>query len=1254
MKTQIKYWITNTSVALVMMLSLSSFSAQAATYAYRNDSFSYDTPSVSAKSVTWHAGTAAQTNGAAACTSYPNGDDDFTDITFANATLPINDFDFTFADTAYTGARIYSNGMVVFGNDISGQWRTYNNTTLPNNAALPTYTTGCVGGNIVNAIIPYWTDTVAGTGVNVTGASIQYELLGTAPSRRLVISWVNVQLYGQAARYNYQVILYESPAGGLNSNFKYQYTTGSSTGSAATIGVQVSSADSTLYSFNQTFIDPIIGSAILWYPANQLIGKGAEYHFDEATWNGTAGEVIDSSGSNQNAAESGATSNVSGGKVCRAGSYPSNTSNKVMDVVATPIIPADIGSVDFWFNSKVKWNSTDAMLLDATKVANKPFFLMKSSGGVLKFSVTDSAGTVLTASSTSKNFASNTWHHVGISWSLKPGANQTLLQVFIDGVMSTSLRTTSSGSIYPLGGLDIGDNSTFNITPSGGSPNSANGLIDEMNIYATEVGVSQISADMNSTHSCASVNHFHVTHNGTAVMCDTPTVTIEAHDINHGLVALSGASLTLSTSTAHGNWSNVIGGSVNSITNNGNGSGSYVFSNESAITFGLRNPVAVAESLVIGATSGTVTTTSGAAATCVASDYTFGSTCNTPLSFSLAGFIFSSTLNGAEEELPSIISANTSATHYLRAVKAGSSTQACVAAITGASSVNMAYECNNPTSCSGSDLMSVNGGTSTVIQRNDNGAALSYTPVAMTFDANGNAPMTMAFSDVGQVKLHAQKPAGGTLTASILGSSNAFVVKPSGFTLSAISQSAAPNLVNPGAANATGSKFVKAGESFSATVTAVNSIGNATPNYGKEIAPESVALTSTLAPGLGLVNNPSLSFSTGFSAFTAGVSTGTDFSWNDVGIITLTPSVKDADYLGAGNITGTASGNVGRFYAAKFLMSSPVINNRSDLAGCVSPCGTFTYIGEPLTSSFTITAKAVDGSTTLQNYTYSATAANRFSKLDPLTSPVAGSSGPFGFGLVDSQAVRTPIPVCAAVPLSPCFTPSTSLSGIFASGIASAKVPLTVHRSNTPSAPYNLLDIAIAPQDSDGAILNAYDTDAVNVIAGVSNHLKLGRTAEKYGRLWIGNVYGKTLYNMLLPFEAQYWNGSTFIKNIDDNKTSIAKANIGLGGLHPSSFSYGLANIAAGPFTVTSGRGSITLNKPATGAGGFNLALDLGNTTTINTSAAITISPASGAGLAYLRGRWSGATYDRDPLSSVSFGLNDGGNRGQVYIRERY
>ncbi len=61
-------------------LAVASLPVQAATYAFRAETFAYDTPSASANTVTWHT-----TSNAPSCTQYPNGDDDWADVAFATS-----------------------------------------------------------------------------------------------------------------------------------------------------------------------------------------------------------------------------------------------------------------------------------------------------------------------------------------------------------------------------------------------------------------------------------------------------------------------------------------------------------------------------------------------------------------------------------------------------------------------------------------------------------------------------------------------------------------------------------------------------------------------------------------------------------------------------------------------------------------------------------------------------------------------------------------------------------------------------------------------------------------------------------------------------------------------------------------------------------------------------------------------------------------------------------------------------------------
>lgn len=1104
------------AVILVLLLVAQFFAApaEAVTYAFRNDVFAYDTPSGTAASVVWHASGATP-----GCTSFPDGDDDWADITFPAG------FTFTFGGANYTSVRAYSNGMLAFPTDVSGFHRNYSPVALPITAAPAAGPAGCASAAPSKLMVAYWVDIIAGS--TAPGAAVKYEMKTDAITgqKRFVITWDNVALYGNTAtRYSFQIVLYESSVG-VNGNFKYQYTTGSTTGTGATVGVQLTTTDYTQFAYNQNFIDTTSGTTVLWYPANQLAAKGAEYRFDEGAWTGAAGEVKDTSGNSQNANRLGAVTNVTAGKLCRGGSFTANTLNTTIDAIATPIVPASQGAMSFWYKSNNVWNTADAMLFDATTVAARPFFLMKRSTGALRLVVTDSAGTVRTAETTTGyTFAAASWQHIAVSWSLHPGTNQTVLQIFVNGALANTLtltpfRTTTSGAIATLSTLYIGDNRTSGITPSTGSPNGANGTIDEVYIYPLEISATQAAADMALTRPvCTSLDHFHIVHGGSQVSCGgaVANVTLEAHDVNHALFTLSGTTMNLSTNTAHGTWSAVT--AINPVTNTapGNvGSATYTFSNEASIVLGLSN--SIAETLNINLNSGGITELSGAAASCVASDYTFGTTCDTNLDFAQAAFRF---VDSAGNPIASQIAGTASATYYLQAVKntcttPGVCTGVCSSVFPSGTSVNigLASECKNPTACQAGQQVTfatATPATTGALATNNNGTISAttgtYTTRAVTFNAvapnpTPAVPFTVNYSDVGQINLWARYPATGV--ATMTNSSGAFVVKPGGFMLTNIKQTAAPNLVNPAAANATGTKFVKAGEAFTATVTATTSGGVTTPNFGMETTPESVKLTPSLVAGLGLTANPVIGGS--FGAFANGVVTGTAFTWGEVGIIKLTPSVADADYLGAGDTTGTTTVNVGRFYPDHF---DTVVNLA---AGVPMPCPSvltcpaayngFVYSVQPF--SLTVTAKNASSGTTL-NYA----AANSFAKATALS-------------VFDGKGSATAIPLTVGT----LGVPSISA---FASGALTDATEKFIF-TTTPTLPTDIY-------------LRAIDTDGVSSLQAVPVNSVEGGAKVVSGRVKIPNAHGSELLQLPMSATVQYYNGAAWLTSNTDNLTSLTLA----------------------------------------------------------------------------------------------------------------
>ncbi|MCE5198224.1 lectin like domain-containing protein [bacterium] len=129
-------------------------------------------------------------------------------------------FAFTFFGKAYSRIYVSSNGLITFGT--SG-------VTSPYNANMPyAYAPNAT-------ICPYWDDLNPGA-----GGSVYIGLVGTAPSRKLVVSWVGVpHRSSTAAKFTFQAILSE---GSNDITFQYLEVAASSTyyggGRSATIGIE--------------------------------------------------------------------------------------------------------------------------------------------------------------------------------------------------------------------------------------------------------------------------------------------------------------------------------------------------------------------------------------------------------------------------------------------------------------------------------------------------------------------------------------------------------------------------------------------------------------------------------------------------------------------------------------------------------------------------------------------------------------------------------------------------------------------------------------------------------------------------------------------------------------------------------------------------------------------------------------------------------------------------------------------------------
>lgn len=947
----------------------------------------------------------------------------------------------------------------------------------------------------------------------------------------------------------------------------------------------------------------------------------AYYAMDESAW--AAGTtVLDSSGNDRHATKLGTSaptgyppSSPPGGAIpgnpgtCGAGSFLATGTPGVNTNIDVNSI-GNAGTIAFWYNSNTVWNDgNDRTLFDASADlgngnADRHFYLVKNNNGALRFAIEDGADNDSTATTGNNAFAAGTWHHIAVTWDLP---NDRLV-VYLDGGVAATSTTNVNGTLGNATGLYLGEARPGAIagTPADYTANSANGFMDEVRIYNGAVGASGIVAIRNLTHLCAPiVDHYELSVPASSITCMATPVTVTACANNSSpctspTTTIGGETAALSTTAG--------ALAASPVTFNASGVASTTLSYP-----GAPNGTSVSVTL-----SGETSTATNPRKCCQGGTCVVANSCST--TFNTAGFVISATAGGPVATIPTQTAGSTSASFYLRAIRTGTTTQACEAALTGASSVDFAYECNNPTSCFAANLLSLNPGVSTVISRNNNGSVGAYTSVNMTFDANGNAPFSFNYGDVGLVTLHARKAAGGSLLSTLSGASNPFVVKPAGFVVSGIQQTAAPNTGNPGAATAADPKFVKAGESFSATVTAVAAGGATTPSYGREVSPEGVRLSTTLvAPAGGA--NPALGNLTGFGSFTNGVATGSSFNWSEVGIIRLTPTVGDGDYLGAGDVIGTTTGNIGRFYPNHFELSGGTLTNRAASA-CV-PASTFTYMSEGLQLAFTLTAKNAANGTT-QNYD----STNGFAKFD---GTVAAN---FAVG-----AINLP-----GTPLSARVTTGSS-SGTWSSGTGAFTVNAGILRSAAPDGPFSNTNFGVAPIDGDGVAISTYNLD---VDANATNDRALvGVTSIRYGRFDMRNAYGSELLGLYIPAVAQYFSGGGFVTNYNDACTQIPVPTAGptglifAGALSPKNqLSAGETNATLGgisaPSSATLQNGNARLRLSAPGSGNFGY-LDV----------MLTVP-------SYLQFEWRGALdYTDNPIARARFGLHRNPSEF-IYLREAY
>jgi hypothetical protein len=976
-----------------------------------------------------------------------------------------------------------------------------------------------------------------------------------------------------------------------------------------------------------------IGQMIALAPAT-VPGPVLRWRFDESGWNGTAGEVKDWSGNNLHgyAAGTGTTAtttaaNNGGPAFCRSGLFAS-ASSQFVEIPSTGLLNiTDRLTITAWVRP-YNWPGAGLMTI-ASKDSNYEFHITTT--GQVNWWWTAGANAITTGAGV---VPVNAWTHVAIVYTR--GAQE----VFINGVLSANNWTNPDRN--PL----VTNASPFHAGDDQGALGRYwNGQLDEVRIYNYAMSAADVLAVRNEVPApTCPLDNFAVVPTGgaSASTCLAKAFTITARDVNNNTYGSYAGTINIGTSTARGDWANGDGAGPfnNGVANDGAATYTFVApADASDVVLNLTNQSQ--DDLVVSVSDAGFPWITGSSAT---------------VNFRDNAFIFSedlaSKIAGADVAVAGRPHDMRATYIYKDGVTANCGT---LTSYTGAKTIKawIARAGTDP----GGAAPQIN---ATALPN----AAPGANNLNITFAA-GIANFNLATTDVGKYALNFRDDAPGVANTAVSGSSGNLTVRPFTIGVSGIKQGATNN---PGANTAGGTLFAAAGSSFEMTLgayrhsAAADANDDGVPDGGATLAQVSAggvapafaasAAFSAVAPftpaGGGVLNNA------GAIAMAAGAANPTNLNFTEVGSFTLSTTGVVNSYLGTAgvdlvatvfNAAGTqttATPVVGRFRPANFQVSGATLGNRA--AAACAPASTFTYMDEGLNLGFTLTARNALGATTL-NYT------GTYAKLGLTT------FGNYNFGARSG-----------ATNLSSRIDSSLAPSGTWTNGSASVSVTTAIRRRaspDDPDGPYAATQFGIAPVDSDGTAMNTLDQDVDNDT--VNDHKLLGVSTElRFGRLRLQSVVGSEKLPLLVPVQAQYWNGSGFVTNTLDSCTSLPLNGIALGYTGGSNLAACETAVTGAPVTLASGAGNIRLAAPgAANNGSLVITPQLATTASGSYCAAVggSFLATASASRSYLLGRWddsadpdanAGTSYDDNPRARVSFGVYGRQPRDFIFYRENY
>ena len=790
-----------------------------------------------------------------------------------------------------------------------------------------------------------------------------------------------------------------------------------------------------------------------------------QWNMDEAGWNGTTNEVVDSSGNGHDGtAFNGATTSTLTPAVpgspgtCAYGSFDGNN-----DYVALNNFPnqTDSFTITAWIRPNRISGDQRIFADDEHNTGGYALSLGDGGNGRLRFfsrnvnPVSLDSGAVI---------STNTWYHVAAVYN----ATAHTRQIFVNGVAVTPAQSFSG-----TWGTDSGITSIGGETDGAGSEAVAHwrfdGAIDEVRVYARAMSAADITGVMNETRPCAiTFDHLQIEHDGTALTCQPETVTVRACvDAACTSEYTSDVTVTLTPTGWTGGDTQVVFG----------GHTSFVLPHTSpgAVTLGISTP-------------------SPNPANGVQCLNTATGSNDCTLTYYDSGFIYS---------VPTQTACATSNDITISAVRLDVNTQQCAPTFVSQTR-NLAFSLAYSNPGTGSKTLTLNySGTN----YNVNTSGVS---VPINFDGSGQANVKLTYPDAGQISLNSQYTgSAGTGDAGlVMNGSASFVAKPAKLYVFSDDPNSACTSASPSC-----SAFVHAGEPFNLKIRGACADNSVTPNFQLS----GLTLTHTnVAPAINQGTVAVSNFDIGPSD--NGEHVISNQSVSEVGAFTFTAIPPGAGYFGEtiGDTTSNTSAIIGRFSPDHFCVIDSHLFNRTDpntASGCSDG---FNYLDEEFTLTTTLTAQnfgsACAASGITQNYTGNWSLFN--TPFDDNTT-LGAEPGKWNFAAVNN-------PTASATDLSARLSINqTTSSGDFSNGTADLTTRLKLTRAGTAptytaETPLTDVHIGINPVDTDNVGL-----DSSNLTINSQTYYDVGNTALYFGRIIAENAYGSNDPNTPLDMYAR-------------------------------------------------------------------------------------------------------------------------------------